>query len=227
MKRILFLLFFYSTLLFANTHAPLVTAHIQNKITPDEVMHRLIIGNERFTTNQRHKIDYLKKARISADKQHPVAIVLSCIDSRVPPEIIFDQNVGNIFVTRVAANVVNQDVLGGMEYATHVTGAKLIVVLGHESCGAIKGACENVRLGNLTQLLNKIQPAIHEAENTLGKKDCHDSNLINLAAEDNVRHVINEIPKESPVIAQLVKSGEIEIVGAMYHLSTGKVSFLK
>ena len=150
-----------------------------------------------------------------------------CIDSRVPPDIIFNQNVGSIFVTRVAANVINKDVLGGLEYATQVAGAKLIVVMGHEDCGAVKGACNNVTLGNLTQLLNKIQPAIREATITLGKKDCHSEKFINVAAEDNVRHVVAMIPIESLVIRKLQHAGKIKIVGAMYHLKTGKVTFLK
>lgn len=208
-------------------NAKLITAPLQQKLTPDDALNRLIAGNERFTQNKRHEIDYLKKVGLSAQSQHPLAIVLSCIDSRVPPEIIFDQNVGNIYVTRTAANVINKDVLAGMEYATKVTGAKLIVVLGHQSCGAIKGACENVKLGNLTQLFNKIQPAIQQTEKKFGKKDCHDLEFINLAAENNIKNIIAIIPKESPVIRQLLNKHKVKIVGGMYNLSTGKVIFLK
>lgn len=212
---------------FANIHAKLVTESIQQQLTPDDAIHRLIAGNERFSHNKRHHINFLQQTQRTAKSQHPFAIVLSCIDSRVPPEIIFDQNVGNIYVTRVAANVINKDVLAGMEYATKITGAKLIVVLGHHSCGAIHGACENVTLGNLTQLLDKIQPAIKQTEKTLGKKDCHDSQFINLAAKNNVADVVATIPKESPVIQQLMNEHKVKIVGAMYNLSTGKVTFLK
>jgi len=230
MKRILFfclsLILLLSNACIADVHVTLITASIQQKLTSDDALHRLIVGNERFVQNKRHKIDFLQQAKHTAKSQHPIAIVLSCIDSRVPPEIIFDQNVGNIFVTRVAANVINKDVLAGMEYATKVAGAKLIVVLGHQSCGAIKGACENVKLGHLTQLLDKIQPAIQQTEKTLGKKDCHDSHFIDLAAENNVKDVVANIPKESPVIQQLVNEHKVKIVGAMYDVSTGKVVFL-
>jgi carbonic anhydrase len=229
MKRILFfalLLLAVNSACFAEVHAKLITAPLQQKMTPDDALHRLIIGNERFVQNKRHQIDYLKKARLSAPSQHPIAIVLSCIDSRVPPEIIFDQNVGNIFVTRIAANVINPDVLAGMEYATKVAGAKLIVVLGHQSCGAIKGACENVKLGHLTQLLNKVQPAIAQTEKTMGKKDCQSPHFADLAAENNVREVVASIPKESPVIRQLAEEHKVNIVGAMYEIATGKVLFL-
>ena len=211
----------------ANVHAKLITAPLQQKLTPDDAIHRLIIGNKRFAYDKRHHINFLKQAQRTVKSQHPIAIVLSCIDSRVPPEIIFDQNIGNIYVTRVAASVINKDVLAGMEYATKVTGAKLIVVLGHQFCGAIHGACDNVKLGNLTQLLDKIQPAIQQTEKTLGKKDCHDSQFINLAAENNIKNVISEIPKESPVIQQLLNEHKVKIVGGMYNLSTGKVTFLK
>ncbi|MCX7124845.1 MAG: hypothetical protein NTU49_03655 [Gammaproteobacteria bacterium] len=129
-------------------------------------------------------------------------------------------------MTRVAANVLDRDVLAGIEYSTKVAGAKLIVVLGHDSCGAVKGACNKVKLGNLTQLLNKIQPAILDTEEKFGKKECTNRKFINSAAEDNVRHVVALIPKESSVIQKLVREGKIKIVGAMYHLGTGKVTFL-
>lgn len=231
MKRILLLCSVLLSLnclnVWGEIHAKLITAPLQQKLTPDDALNRLITGNERFTQNKRHKINYLKIVRLSAQSQHPIAIILSCIDSRVPPEIIFDQNVGNVYVTRTAANVINKDVLAGMEYATKVTGAKLIVVLGHQSCGAIKGACENVKLGNLTQLFDKIQPAIQQTEKKFGKKDCHDSQFINLAAENNIKNVIAAIPKESAVIQQLLNEHKVKIVGAMYNLSTGKVVFLK
>jgi len=229
MKRILCILFFlfYASNLFAEFHQPLVTKSIQNKMTPDDALNRLIKGNIRFTDNKRTEIDFLNHAKQASGPQHPIAIVLSCIDSRVPPEVIFDQHAGNIFVTRVAANVINRDVLAGMEYATQVAGAKLIVVLGHDACGAVKGACDNVKLGNLSQLLDKIQPAILDAKKTMGKKECDNPQFINLAAEDNVRHVVALIPKESPVLQKLIASGKIKVVGGMYHLDTGKVTFLR
>lgn len=220
-----FLLCLGSVNTLASDDAPLMTAAIQEKLTPDQALSRLMQGNQRFVSHQYMVTDVLKKVRLSAKAQYPAAVVLSCIDSRISPEIVFDQSIGNIFVTRVAANVINADVLGGLEFATRLSGAKLIVVMGHDACGAIKGACQNVELGNLTQLLSKIQPAINEATTALGKKDCDDEKFINTAAADNVRLVMKMIPEQSPVIRELVKTGKIKIVGAMYHLSTGKVEF--
>lgn len=227
LTMLLLTLMTYCSLCLAQHEPTLITAALQQKMTPDDVLQRLIRGNKRFVTQHQINVDLLKKARLTTTGQHPVAIILSCIDSRVPPEIVFDQNIGNVFVTRVAANVIDHDVLAGLEYATKVTGAKLIVVLGHDSCGAIKGACDNVKLGNLTQLLNKIQPAIQQAKSITGKQDCNDTTFINLAAKENVINVVKLIPQKSPVIRQLVQEGRIKIVGAMYHLNTGKITFLK
>ena len=221
---LLFTVLFNSTT-FAQSEEPLITASIQKKLTPDEMLQRLIRGNQRFIDHKRLPTDMIKKAQLTAKGQYPGAIILSCIDSRIPPEVVFDQSIGNIFVTRVAANVINSDVLGGLEVATRAAGAKLIVVMGHDACGAVRGACENVKLGHLTQLLNKIQPAIEQAKATLGKQNCNSEPFINTAAADNVRNVVKMIPKESPVIQQLIKEGKVKIVGAMYHLNTGKVEF--
>lgn len=204
----------------------LVTASIQQSMTPDDAIARLKRGNERFYSNKLQKVDYLKKAKLSASGQHPVAVVLSCIDSRVPPEIVFNQAIANIFVTRTAANVINSDILGGMEFATKVAGAKVIVVMGHDSCGAVRGACENVKLGKLTQLLDKIQPAINSTTHAFKKKECNNPAFIDQAAQANVLAVVKMIPEESSVIRELVNSGQVKIVGAMYHLQSGKVTFL-
>jgi carbonic anhydrase len=212
--------------IYADPHAPLVTKSIQQNLTPDQALNRLVQGNERFVKQDTHKINYIKKAEITATKgQHPAAIVLSCIDSRVPPEIIFDQAVGNIFVTRLAANVENNDVIGGMEFATKLAGAKLIVVMGHDDCGAVKGACLNAKLGKLTQLLSKVKPAIAQTKKQYGKVECNNPKFINAAAKNNVHNVITAIMKKSSVLRNLVKSGKVKIVGAMYHINTGKVSF--
>lgn len=139
---------------------------------------------------------------------------------------MFDQAVGNIFVTRIAANVLNADVLGGMEFATKLAGAKLVVVMGHDSCGAVAGACVDAKLGHLSQLLNKIKPAIEQAKKQYGKLECNNPQFIDTAATDNVRNVVSDIKKRSPVLDALIKKGKLKIVGAMYHLSTGKVTFL-
>ncbi len=215
----------YSSASLAVSEAPLITASIQKELTPDQMLNRLIAGNKRFIKHQRLPTDLIKKAELSAKGQYPGAIVLSCIDSRIPPEIVFDQNVGNIFVTRIAANVFDSDVLGGMEFSTKVAGAKLIVVMGHDACGAVRGACQDVKLGHLTALLAKVQPAIVQATKTLGKKDCNSEKFIDTAAADNVRNVVKMIPKESPVIRELIQEGKLKIVGAMYDLQTGKVVF--
>lgn len=215
----------YSTMTLGYDKSPLITATLQKTITPDDALRRLTLGNQRFINQEPIKTDFLMKARLTADGQYPAAVVLSCIDSRVPPEIIFDQNIGNVFVTRVAANVINPDIIGGIEYATAVAGAKLIVVMAHESCGAVKGACDDVKLGHLTEVLAKVQPAISQTMATLGKKDCKSAQFINTVATNNVRAVIKMIPEQSSVIRQLVKEGKVKIVGAMYHLYTGKVTF--
>ncbi len=225
---LLFFIFSSSVCLpaFAIESLPLITKEIQQKMTPDEALDRLIAGNKRFVGRKMQGIDFLNKAKLTAKGQYPAAIILSCIDSRVPPEIVFDQNVGNMFATRVAANVINKDVLGGLEFATAVAGAKVIVVMGHDSCGAVRGACENVRLGHLTQLVNKIQPAIKLAKKETGKQNCNDPHFVDLAAEKNVRMVVKEIPEKSAIVRKLIANGKLKIVGAMYHLNTGEVTFL-
>lgn len=206
--------------------ATLITSVIQQQLTPDQMLKRLIEGNRRFIEYRPLPRDLIKKAELTAKGQYPGAVILSCIDSRIPPEIVFNQDVGNIFVTRIAANVLDSDVLGGLEFATKVSGARLIVVMGHDACGAVKGACQEVKLGYLTALLAKIQPAIEQATKRLGKKDCDSEKFINLAAENNVRNVVKKIPQESSVIHNLIKAGQVKVVGAMYHLRTGKVEFL-
>src|SRR3990167_2077121 len=222
----IFIFFFYMSV-FAFSEAPLLTAEMQAKMTPDDALTRLKAGNQRFVNNVPLPTILIKKARLSAKGQYPSAVILACMDSRIPTEIVFDQNIGNIFVTRVAANIISDAILGGLEFATKVSGAKLIVVLGHDSCGAIKGACQNVQLGHLTEVLAKIQPAIQKTKATLKKQNCNDLDFINLAAKNNVRFVIKRIPKRSPIIQTLIKEGKIKIVGAMYHLSTGRVEFFE
>ena len=207
--------------------APLVTKAIQAEMTPEQALERLIAGNERFVRRRRAgQQNYITKAKLTEKGQYPAAVVLSCIDSRVPPEIAFDQGVGNIFVTRVAANVLSKDILGGMEYSTAVAGAKLILVLGHEDCGAVTGACNDVKLGNLTSLLRKIRPAVKEASEEMKTHDCTNSAFIDRIAQDNVFDVVAAIPKKSSVIRKLLEEGKVKIVGAMYDLDTGKVSIV-
>ena len=194
-------------------------ANVSNSIAnPDEALAELKNGNLRFLSSVPVNTNY--KAQIEATKgdQRPHSIILSCIDSRIPPEIIFDQGIGNVFVTRVAGNIQDPDVLGSIEFATKVKGSKLIVVMGHNKCGAIKGAIENVQLGNLTQLVNQIKPAIATDETDADAKSTK-------TAMQNIKLTISSIINNSQVIKGLVGEGKVKIVGAFYDVTSGKVSF--
>jgi len=187
--------------------------------SPDDALNELKNGNKRFTDGKLENTDYKEQVQSVKDDQHPHSIILSCIDSRVPPETVFDQGFGNIFVSRIAGNVEDDNVLGGMEYATKVKGSKLIVVLGHSKCGAVKGAVDNAELGNLTQLVNQIKPAI------TGDKSDPDK-MLDETSRKNVKLQMESILKHSDVISALVKEGKVKIVGAYYDLNTGKVEFM-
>lgn len=198
----------------------------QQALTPYLALQKLKRGNERFLTDRQLERD-LRAQKASADKQYPFAILLGCMDSRGSPEIIFDQGIGDIFTQRIAGNIVNKDILGGLEYGTKVIGAQLIVVLGHTSCGAVVGACDHTKLGNLTSLLEKITPAVERTHQSYPSMTCKDSEYINKIAEQNVHNMINIIKKQSPIIAGLIKSGKLGIVGAMHEIATGKITFLE
>lgn len=200
----------------------------QAKITPDEVLKELMAGNERYVTGKLSKIDLKAERDATVKGQYPKAIILSCVDSRVPVEMVFDQGIGDLFVGRVAGNVENVDQLGSMEFATKLAGAKVVVVLGHTNCGAVKGACDGAELGNLTELLRKIKPAVeavkgHEKEgrNSKNKK------FVNEVVVKNVDMTVTDIRDRSKVLADLEKEGKIKIVGAVYDLETGKVTLVK
>ena len=199
----------------------------QSNLSPDKALEYLKEGNLRFVNNLRANRDLLSQVNATRDGQYPFATVLSCMDSRTSVELIFDQGLGDIFSIRIAGNVLNPDVIGSMEFGTKLAGSKIVVILGHTQCGAIKGACEDVRLGSLTQLLDKIKPAIDgetitPAENRNGKN----ADFVKNVTENNVRHVIKQLTAESPAIAELVDSGAIKIVGGVYHVETGEVSFM-
>lgn len=194
--------------------------------TPSEVLTNLKNGNQRFLANQPLHRNYPQEIRETKAAQFPVAAVLNCMDSRNIPELTFDQGIGEIFALRVAGNIVNEDILGSLEYATAVMHAELIVVMGHTSCGAMGGACKNLKLGNLTSLLAKIQPAVQDAEKVMPTANCKDPALIDEIARRNVEHVVLEVPQRSPIIANLIAQKKVEIVGAMYDIRTGKVTFL-
>ena len=206
-------------------HTAVMTAEKQEAITSQEVLQRLKDGNQRFIDGKMKNRDLLVQSNATASRQHPVAVVLNCIDSRAPTEIIFDQGVGDIFAARVAGNVENDDILGSMEFGTQVAGAKLIAVIGHTSCGAIRGACQQVKLGHLTGLLQKIQPAVKQAAKEEATNDCNNAAFIDQIAKDNVLLVMKQIQARSPVISKLIKEGKLGLVGGIQDISTGKVTF--
>ncbi|MCE1163893.1 MAG: carbonic anhydrase [Bacteroidetes bacterium] len=187
--------------------------------TPDEALAELKNGNKRFSAGRSVHTDFMASIESTKDDPRPHTIVLSCFDSRVPPEIIFDQGIGNIFVARVAGNIADKHILGSLEFGAQMNGSKLIVVMGHSKCGAVKGAIENAELGHLTQLVNVIKPAI-----TGDKSDPEE--MVNETARKNVRMTIEYIMKNSEVLSGLVKEGKLKIAGAFYDVSSGKVDFL-
>ncbi len=193
------------------------TKEIQTRMTPSEALEQLKAGNERFLTGKMLSRDYNRELIETADGQFPFAAILGCIDSRATTEKLFDQGVGDLFNARVAGNIVNEDILGSLEYACHVAGAKLILVLGHTACGAVTAATERMELGNITALLSKITPVVDSLDGEVG---------IDEVAEHNVRHSIERIRKESTLLKEMEIAGRILIRGAMYDVATGKVRFL-
>lgn len=196
------------------------------KITPQSALKILKDGNNRFLKNQKVKRDFREEVRLTSTDQKPMAVLLNCIDSRVPAEIIFDLGIGDIFNARIAGNVINEDIIGSMEFSCKLGGSKLIVVLGHTSCGAVKGACDHVQLGSLTGLLKKIEPAIDAIPTPYGD-DRSSANIefVDTVAKKNVELTMENIKKQSPVLQEMIDKKEIALVGAMYDISTGVVSF--
>ncbi|ARG97672.1 carbonic anhydrase family protein [Legionella micdadei] len=215
----------------ADTEAPLLLGKTfsqakQQAISPDDALNKLIAGNKRFVSNQGIQRDYLAQAKQSSYGQFPFAIVLNCMDSRSVPEMIFDQGIADIFTLRVAGNILNDDILGSMEFGAKAAGAKLVVVMGHTSCGAVAGACNQVQLGNLDHVLNKIQPVIPAVKKTMPEKTCADMDLVDAIAKANAIAVAQQIPQRSPLLKALVDKGELAIVVAMHNIKTGQVEFL-
>ena len=202
------------------------TKDIQTHLTPQKAFEILAEGNRRFVSNLRLNRNLLQQVNETSDGQYPFAIVLSCIDSRTGAELIFDQGLGDVFSARVAGNVVNDDVLGSMEFACQVAGSKLIVVLGHTKCGAVKGACQHVHLGHLTGLLNKISPAVHEVERA-GGAELPAAEFVERVARENTRQQMRAILERSPILEHLFTEGQIGIVGGMYSVETGEVTFFE
>jgi carbonic anhydrase len=197
----------------------------QNKLTPEKVLDALMAGNERFTGNSMHQRDFSSQIDQTSGGQWPQAVVLSCIDSRVPVEMVFDQGVGDIFVARVAGNFENTDILGSMEYSCKVAGSKLVFVLGHEACGAVKAACDDVELGNITHLLSNIKPAV-ESTKTDGERSSKNDAFVADVVENNVKLTMQRIREKSPILKEMEEKGDIKIVGGVYSISNGKVSLI-
>lgn len=197
----------------------------QTQLTPDLAFQILKEGNGRFINNLKANRNLLQQVNETSAGQFPFATILSCMDSRTSAELIFDQGLGDIFSIRIAGNILNEDILGSMEFATKVVGTKIILVLGHTKCGAIVGACNNVELGNLTNVLNKIKPAIDLETVTLTDRTGSNVNFVNNVTENNVHLTIAKIKQESPIIAELVQNGSLKIVGGMYNVETGQVTF--
>jgi carbonic anhydrase len=204
------------------------TKETQAALNPNTAWELLKEGNKRFVEQNMANRNLLTQVAETTTGQYPFATILSCIDSRVSAELIFDQGVGDIFSARVAGNIVNPDILGSMEFACKLAGTKIIVVLGHTSCGAVKGACDDAKMGNLTELLSKIRPAVAAVSEPVDESQRTSKNLgfVNAVAEKNVKMTIDNIRKQSPVLKEMEDNGEILVVGGMYDISNGKVNYL-
>lgn len=204
-----------------------ITKAVQDTLTPASVLEDLMAGNARFTSNQSQGVDNSALVSQTTGGQFPKAVVLSCIDSRVPVETVLDQAIGDIFVARVAGNFENTDILGSMEYSCKVAGSKLVLVLGHEACGAVKAACDGVELGNITSMLSNIMPAVHKSsEEVEGEANSSNPAFVAATVANNVKLSMDRIREKSPILKEMEDAGEINIVGGVYSLQTGKVELL-
>ena len=203
------------------------TKETQAALTPEEALLLLKEGNARFQNNSKANRNLLEQVKDTSSGQYPFATILSCIDSRVSSELIFDQGIGDVFSARVAGNFVNEDILGSMEFACKLAGTKIVLVLGHTSCGAVKGACDDAKLGNLTALISKIKPAVEAVEEPIDKSLRNSSNIdfVNTVAKKNVHMTITNIRTQSPVLKEMEDQEMIKIIGAMYDIKDGSVSF--
>lgn len=202
-----------------------LTKEMQESITPEQGLELLREGNKRFVSNLKANRNLLQQANETSEDQHPFAIILSCIDSRTSAEIIFDQGLGDIFSVRIAGNVMNEDILGSMEFACKVAGSKVITVLGHSNCGAIKGACDRVEMGNLTSLLAKIRPAIDEEKTVTESRDSSNDEFVEKVTEINVKRTLQSIVQRSPILKEMLEKREILLVGGVHNIATGEVDF--
>lgn len=203
------------------------TKETQENLTPRMALEILKEGNARFMKNLKAQRDLLGQVNATRDGQWPFAIILSCIDSRTSAELIFDQGLGDIFSVRIAGNIVNTDIIGSMEFACKVAGSKLILVLGHTNCGAVKGACDHVEMGNLTELLSKLQPAVYQETSSKENRTSTNKEFVENVATINVKRSVEQIIERSYILEQMLEKGEIGVVGAMYSVKTGKVNFFE
>lgn len=202
-----------------------LTREVQVHLSPEKAIQLLKDGNQRFVNNLKLNRNLLQQVNETSEGQFPFAVILSCIDSRTSAELIFDQGLGDIFSCRIAGNILNEDILGSMEFACHIAGSKVIVILGHTKCGAVQGACEGIELGNLTALLDKLKPAIDAELSGKTNFDASNPESRENIARLNVCHVMSEIPRQSQVIAEMLGKGEIAMIGGMYNVDTGIVEF--
>ena len=214
-----------SDFLSGHAYADALTKAQRDEMSPNQIIDVMKKGNERFRSGVRQNRNYLNEQKASASGQYPAAVLLSCIDSRAPAEVIMDLGLGDIFNCRVAGNVANPDILGSMEFACKLAGAKVVLVMGHTACGAIKGAIDNAELGNLTALLDKIKSAV-QATSYSGERSSKNYAFVDAVARTNVRMTVNDIRKNSPVLAGLESNDAIKIAGAMYNLETAAVEFI-
>jgi carbonic anhydrase len=201
------------------------TKETQEKLTPRMAMEILKQGNERFVNNLKAHRNLLEQVNDTREGQWPFATILSCIDSRTSAELVFDQGLGDVFSVRIAGNIVNTDIIGSMEFACKIAGSKLIVVLGHTNCGAVKGACDHVEMGNLTELLSKLQPAVYQEKTTQDDRTSANKEFVEKVALINVKRSVEQIIERSYILEQMLEAGEIGIIGAMYDVKSGVVDF--
>jgi carbonic anhydrase len=212
---------------FAADQCAALTQERQAALRPDDALQELKAGNERFLSQNMRNCDLLSQVRATAGGQFPFAVVIGCIDSRVPPELVFDQRIGDIFSARIAGNVAEDDVVGSAEFATKLAGAKLIVVLGHSECGAVKGAIDGVELGKLTHLLQRIKPAIEANRAAPGEHTSKNKDFVQQIATTNARLAAQQLPQDSQILHDLVAQGELKIVAAMHDVASGRITFME
>jgi carbonic anhydrase len=202
-----------------------LTKEMQDEITPAMAIELLKEGNKRFVNNLKVNRNLLQQANETSDGQHPFAVILSCIDSRTSAELIFDQGLGDVFSIRIAGNIINEDILGSMEFGCKVAGSKIIVVLGHTKCGAVKGACDHVEMGNLTALLSKIQPAVYDEKTVTDNRNSGNKDFVEKVASINVKRSVNSIIERSPILKEMMEAGQIAVIGGNHDITTGLVTF--